>query len=623
VRPFALRPLVVGVGLLSVYLFLAPSALAYTFGPTVQQLGPEQTVFDWNTMRCNDNFAADSPARAWKDSAGKVHLTLSSNATHAMVGSSLDTVAVDCAHTLLPSEFNPDPSTYDDQEWIGSTYTPDGKTVYGLIHDEHHGAGTPGQCPLFQNDSTKCWYNAITFGTSTDKGYSFTHAAPPGHLLASVPYKYAQWGSPYGYFSPSNIVKKSDGYYYFMFQAQEYGAQQIGACEARSKNPANPTSWRAWDGAGFNIQFINPYTNPDPPENHVCAPVQYDDIEKMVQSLTYNSYFNKYLLLGNTQAYDPIRQQWVYGFYYSTSSDLLNWSPRTLLLEIPLLWNYQCGAEEPGLYPAVLNPTSTDRNFGTTGQSTYLYFTRFHHDQNCVQTRQMDLIRIPINFVGSPSSLVPVDSAPKPGAGLTSFAYHVSWVRAYKRCRSPNAQHSPPLAVRSCSPGALVNPNVVAGPSATSWPLNLDYVARTACPGGSGGHPIPPDVCIQTSLNDVETATGAPYDPSPRATGADLGAVVRMRLTDNYNCTPTPCSGHYKTNASTIDFDFGPIPIDCEAATSARGSNCALATTANTFMPGSVVAGKHTNVQLFRPRLIQPGAPAASQLVAQQGLAWP
>jgi hypothetical protein len=201
-----------------------------------------------------------------------------------------------------------------------------------------------------------------------------------------------------------------------------------------------------------------------------------------------------------------------------------------------------------------------------------------------------------------------------------ALAYHVSWVRVYKPCRSPNAQHSPPLAVRSCSPGALVNPNVVAGPSAASWPLNLDYVARTACPDGSRS-PASADVCIQTSLNDVETATGGPYDPSPRATGADLGVVVRMRLTDNQSCTPTPCSGHYEANASTIDFDFGPIPIDCEASDS--GSNCTVATTANTFMPGSVVAGKRTNVQLFRSRLIQPGAPAASRLVAQQGLAWP
>jgi hypothetical protein len=413
-RPRALLTfLLTLVGLLS----LPGPACAYTFGPTVQQLGPEQTVFDWNTMRCNDNFAADSPARAWKDSAGQVHLTLSSNATYAMVGTSLNTVAVDCAHTLLSSDFNADPSTYDDAEWPFAIYTPDGTKAFALIHEEYHGWEHPGQCST-QGHPPKpkvlttpvpgfdpgCWYNAITFASSTDGGYTFTHATPPAQLVASVPYKYAQWDSPYGYFAPSNVVKKSDGYYYFMFQAEDYGAQQIGACEARSKNPVNPASWRAWDGTGFNVQFIDPYTNPDPPERHVCAPVQFDNIEKMVQDLSYNTYFKKYLLLGQSQLYDPIRQEWVYGFYYSTSSDLLNWSPRTLLLEIPMIWTYQCGGEEPGAYPAVLNPGSADRNFGTTGQTTYLYFTRFHHDQNCVPTWQMDLIRIPIKFLSPPTT---------------------------------------------------------------------------------------------------------------------------------------------------------------------------------------------------------------------------
>ena len=88
---------------------------------------------------------------------------------------------------------------------------------------------------------------------------------------------------------------------------------------------------------------------------------QIGAIEKMVQSVTYNTYFKKYLLLGNTSLYDPNRGQWVYGFYYSTSSDLLNWSLRTLLLEIPL-WNYQCGGEDEAAYPVALNPARPSWN---------------------------------------------------------------------------------------------------------------------------------------------------------------------------------------------------------------------------------------------------------------------
>ena len=123
------------------------------------------------------------------------------------------------------------------------------------------------------------------------------------------PYKYSESTAAYGYFSPSNVIRKADGYFYVLFQAEAFGAQQIGACEARTKNPTNPASWRGWDGTGYNVQFIDPYTNPAPPEQHVCAPVAWPEIEKMVQSLTYNTYFKKYLLIGHTQDWDPVRQE--------------------------------------------------------------------------------------------------------------------------------------------------------------------------------------------------------------------------------------------------------------------------------------------------------------------------
>ena len=51
----------------------------------------------------------------------------------------------------------------------------------------------------------------------------------------------------------------------------------------------------------------------------------------------------------------------------------------------------------------MLNPASIDRNFGTTGQSTYLYFTRVFHDANCNLNGQEDLVRIPISSSGRPS----------------------------------------------------------------------------------------------------------------------------------------------------------------------------------------------------------------------------
>ena len=75
--------------------------------------------------------------------------------------------------------------------------------------------------------------------------------------------------------------------------------------------------------------------------------------------------------------------------------------------EAELPWSYQCGDDNPVLYPALLNPapataTTQTRNFEITGQKTYIYFTRFNYS-NCVGTLDRDLIRIPIQFLASPT----------------------------------------------------------------------------------------------------------------------------------------------------------------------------------------------------------------------------
>jgi hypothetical protein len=396
-------------------------ASAYEFGPTVQQTGPEEVVFDWTTQRCDDEHYPDLPARAYRDSSNQVNLTTSHWTNRRMKGPSLNSVAVDCTITMS-SHANADPSAYDDMEWIASPYTLDGKTVYALVHEEYQGWNHPGMCssqgqpsrpklstapaPLAGFDPT-CWYNSITFATSTNGGATYTHAAPPGQLLASVPYQYVANTGPYGYFQPSNIIRKPSpvagetttaSYFYFFVQAEAYQAQEVGVCAVRSRNPLNIASWRAWDGVGFNRKFINPYLDPGPPEEHVCEPVDWPALEKLHSSVTSNSYFAKYLMIGEAELPDPKTGDPIWGIYYSTSTDLIDWSPRQLLMKAELTWTWECGDENPILYPALLNPNSASRNFETTGKKTYLYFTR-HNWESCVTGPDRDLIRIPIQFI--------------------------------------------------------------------------------------------------------------------------------------------------------------------------------------------------------------------------------
>ena len=41
----------------------------------------------------------------------------------------------------------PRPSAFDDKEWIALTYTPNGRTVYAIVHMEYQGHTYVGRRP--------------------------------------------------------------------------------------------------------------------------------------------------------------------------------------------------------------------------------------------------------------------------------------------------------------------------------------------------------------------------------------------------------------------------------------------------------------------------------------------
>jgi hypothetical protein len=268
---------------------------AYEFGgASVTQLGPSATVFDWDRDRCESSDIPDSPARAFRDSLGQVHLIASSYVTRAAVGPTLDAVRHTC-EVVMGSNQDPDPSHFDDRRWLTAIYTVDGRTVAALVHEEYQGNTHRGQCRT--GEYLKCWYNSITFALSTDGGTSFFQSRPPV-LVAASPYPYVPDAGPYGLFQPSNIVYK-DGFYYTIVRAEPFQAQRWGSCLLRTSDMTNPGSWQAWDGVGFGVRFVNPYAAPgEPPAAHVCEPLDVQQIGAMTESLTYNSYFRKYMLAG-------------------------------------------------------------------------------------------------------------------------------------------------------------------------------------------------------------------------------------------------------------------------------------------------------------------------------------
>ena len=366
--------------------------------PTIKIVGEEEIVYDWTIDRCAFDLIPDLAARAIRDSSGQVQLIINHIVSYRMIGPDLNNLNIDCSASVNQSKKNADPAMFSDNEWPASLYTEDGNTIYALIHNEYQGHTHFGQCP--QNDYFPCWSNTITMAKSLDGGESYQHILEaPNHYVAGLPYQYEAGAGPEGPRAPSNIIKAQDGFYYSFFNVTGHRSDDQWVCLMRTDDLNVPSSWRFWDGAGFEGRFINPYLeSTENPMDHQCVPLDQDDIgHDLANSINFSTYLNRYVLVGISA--DQIDGREVWGFYYSFSEDLIDWTRRKLLLEIALPWTVEFpGSDVSHLYPTLLDPDSPSLSFETVDDKAYLYFTRnnFGH-----ASLDRDLVRIPVQFFPS------------------------------------------------------------------------------------------------------------------------------------------------------------------------------------------------------------------------------
>ena len=379
----------VGVALLVWLVLSIPAQQASAASMSIT--GPEETIYDWSQMACFPLQYPDGPARAFRDSAGRIQLILAHMDNTRMVGTNFNTLVREC-NVIRGSPNDPFAGHFNSAQWIMATHTTDGSDVFGLVHNEYHVNTNPALCP--SGRTADCQHASVSLVTSTDGGASYASSPAPSQYVAGVPYRYWPNVGRHGVAAPSNIVKKDGFYYAMLLVARGTREQRGGSCLMRTRGLTDPTSWRAWDGAGFTVRFVNPYLEPGAsPERHVCHPVSFDEIASIERSLTFNTHLNKFFVIGVESKYDPQRQTFVRGLYYSFSDDLINWSDRQLLLEFP---SPECSPFFIA-YPSVIDHTSTDRNFGDSGQTAHLYYTRFNLN-GCQLTSDRDLVRVPIEF---------------------------------------------------------------------------------------------------------------------------------------------------------------------------------------------------------------------------------
>ncbi|MBB5342065.1 hypothetical protein HDF10_000015 [Edaphobacter lichenicola] len=341
--------------------------------------GPPVAAFDTRKDSCEQIDIPDAAARAFRDYKGTIHLIASHYVTRAGLGATLETVKHNC-QVVYQTPHDGNIADYNDYTWLNAFYNVDGKRVVALGHMEYHG-WEHGQC-AGKTDTFTCWYNMQTFNLSEDGGYHFARPKPPANYLLSLPYKYQVNQGPEGCSVDANIVKVG-GWYYDALNGWTWppncgdgkGLRPClnpgGSCPIRTVNIQDASSWRGWDGKGFNVVFADPYRGPVAnPAAHLCVSVP--NIEFLSG---FNYYEAAHLFIGTQftpveTAYGPP------GVYFTTTPDFVHWSKPALALTMNQMLRREPEGSWSYAYFSLIDPRSTDSSFMTITDTPYLYYVR-------------------------------------------------------------------------------------------------------------------------------------------------------------------------------------------------------------------------------------------------------
>ncbi|WP_156410271.1 hypothetical protein [Bosea sp. Root381] len=350
----------------------------------------EETVFAWSRERCEQWHIPDAPLRAFRNEAGEVVAFASHHRNRAMLGAGLDRIKTSCA-VSFQAKNDPDPSAFSDFSWIAATWTPNGRDVFALMHDEYHADKHPGACRF--KEAMKCWYNVVTAASSHDGGQSFTADQPPSVVAAPAFRQEVGQGRHRGFFNPSNIVQH-DGAWYALIATTGGEEQKRGVCLYRTTDLADHTSWRGFDGTDFTLPAVDPYRG-DVSTAKPCQPLK--NLPTTVGSVTRHEPSGRWLAVFHLGP-DPRRNVEGGRVAYSWSNDLRNWSPLETLLTHPTMWSKDCADPYRYAYGAVADPDSSSRNFETTGDEAFLFMTKIRVN-GCRIGPDRDLVRIKLRIV--------------------------------------------------------------------------------------------------------------------------------------------------------------------------------------------------------------------------------
>jgi uncharacterized repeat protein (TIGR01451 family) len=224
------------------------------------------------------------------------------------------------------------------------------------------------------------------------------------------------------------------------------------------------------------------------------------------------------------------------------------------------------------------------------------------------------------NSASADSTVTAPPGYPRP-KGATPL--RTSLVLAYAGCTAPNASHGPPLVSPSCEPPVQASGYLTVGTLDANG-AEANSIGFVRFDVQINESPTPSDVIIAAGMSDVRcNAAVATCAPENAVAGPDyageLSEEVSLRQTDKRNGP----GGNEAGTASDVSF---PVTLPCAAtADTSTGATCAVTTSANTLMAGSVQTGARAIWQLGPVQMFDGGPDGAvstpnNSLFADQGL---
>jgi hypothetical protein len=365
--------------------------------PTIKAVldGDRSAVFSTPQDACSQNDIPDAMARAFRDYMGTIHFISASSTNYQSLGPTLDTLVHSCEAAFVSAN-EANPAAYNDQVWLTSFYTLNGKEIAALSHTEYHGWSHPGECTV-QNPQNlfDCEYDSDTYHQSSDGGYHFNGFKAPANLVAGVPEKYQIDLGPMGYSVDSNIVEYGGWYYAIVTDWQwprncsgvtgpHHCVVPLGGTPMRTKNVFEPQSWRSWNGTDFSVSFVDPYVGPvSRPQDHIFTPVPW---MQFVNGL--NVYKSANVVVATLWDYWD-NELGPPGLYFTTSTDLVHWTTPKLVVTVAQILANDPKGSWLYAYFSLIDPDAPDPSFSVIGDHPYLYYVRLDNNgQDRVLFRQ-------------------------------------------------------------------------------------------------------------------------------------------------------------------------------------------------------------------------------------------